>query len=177
MFVTGSPCATWTPAGPINLAAGAFQDFSCTFPVNTTVNWSADGQGTDWLGNPVPTGPGTPEHQQGTVAPAAIHIVKKTNGTANACPTGPIVAVGSTVTWTYEVTNPGEVPLSPTSSSPTTTPGVTRRPSRRVTPTTTASSTRPRHGLLGLRGGAPPASTTNIATVNGDRHRGDHTSR
>jgi hypothetical protein len=44
------------------------------------------------------------------VAPA-IAIVKKTNGTDNNSPTGPVVPVGSTVTWTYEVTNTGNVPL------------------------------------------------------------------
>jgi hypothetical protein len=35
-----------------------------------------------------------------------------TNGQDADTPTGPLVAVGSTVTWTYEVTNPGNVPLS-----------------------------------------------------------------
>ena len=92
------------PAGPFSLAPGAAHDFSCTFTVNSTVNWSADGQGTDSLGSPVPA---DGEHQQGSVAPAALTIVKKTNGTDNQCPT---VAVGSTVTWTYAVTNTGAVP-------------------------------------------------------------------
>ena len=41
-----------------------------------------------------------------------IQIVKLTNGTDNNSLTGPRVAVGSTVTWTYDVTNPGNVPLS-----------------------------------------------------------------
>jgi large repetitive protein len=36
-----------------------------------------------------------------------IQLVKLTNGTDNNAPTGPVVPVGSTVTWTYEVTNPG----------------------------------------------------------------------
>ena len=163
--VTGSPCATWTPAGPINLAAGAFQDFSCTFPVNTTVNWSADGHGTDSLGNPVPTGPGTPEHQQGTVAPAAIHIVKKTNGTANACPTGPVVAVGSTVTWTYEVTNPGEVPISNvvvTDNQPGVTPAFASGDTNndgKLDPTET--------WVFSATGIATAGQYSNVATVNG----------
>src|SRR4029078_4764117 len=41
----------------------------------------------------------------------AINIVKLTNGTDNDTPTGPVVQVGSTVTWTYIVTNPGNLPL------------------------------------------------------------------
>lgn len=40
-----------------------------------------------------------------------INLVKLTNGTDNNSPPGPIVAVGSTVTFTYIVTNPGDVPL------------------------------------------------------------------
>jgi hypothetical protein len=43
---------------------------------------------------------------------AAIEIVKLTNGTDNDTPTGPIVPVGSTVTWTYNVTNPGNEPIA-----------------------------------------------------------------
>ena len=42
----------------------------------------------------------------------AIALTKLTNGTNNNSPTGPIVPVGSTVTFTYVVTNPGDVPLS-----------------------------------------------------------------
>lgn len=38
-----------------------------------------------------------------------INIVKETDGTDNQCPN---ILVGSTVTWTYNVTNPGNVPLS-----------------------------------------------------------------
>ncbi|MGB5924805.1 MAG: hypothetical protein WBH01_01745 [Dehalococcoidia bacterium] len=48
----------------------------------------------------------------GSNGPAAINIVKKTNGTDNNSPTGPYVAVNSTVNWTYEVTNPGSVNLT-----------------------------------------------------------------
>ena len=45
-------------------------------------------------------------------AAPALTLVKRTNGTDNACPTGPVVPVGSTVTWTYEVTNTGNVTLT-----------------------------------------------------------------
>ncbi len=42
----------------------------------------------------------------------SISIVKKTNGTDNTSGTGPFVAVGSPVVWTYSVTNIGDVALS-----------------------------------------------------------------
>jgi hypothetical protein len=43
----------------------------------------------------------------------AINLVKLTNGTDNDTATRPrLVPVGSTVTFTYQVTNPGNVPLS-----------------------------------------------------------------
>ncbi|HYB93487.1 MAG TPA: SdrD B-like domain-containing protein, partial [Vicinamibacterales bacterium] len=41
-----------------------------------------------------------------------VAIVKKTNGTDHPTGPGPIVAVGSVVTWTYEVTNAGNVAVS-----------------------------------------------------------------
>ncbi|MCL4206074.1 MAG: hypothetical protein KJ000_26625, partial [Pirellulaceae bacterium] len=43
---------------------------------------------------------------------SAIHIEKATNGQDADTPTGPLVAAGSNVTWSYQVTNPGNVPLS-----------------------------------------------------------------
>ena len=50
-----------------------------------------------------------PAHHFG--AEASILIEKDTNGDDADTPTGPIVPVGSTVTWTYEVTNTSNVPL------------------------------------------------------------------
>jgi hypothetical protein len=41
-----------------------------------------------------------------------IDIIKYTNGEDANTPTGPVVAVGSTVTWTYVVTNDGNVDLT-----------------------------------------------------------------
>jgi hypothetical protein len=43
---------------------------------------------------------------------ASINLVKLTNGTDNNSAPGPFVPVGSTVTFTYVVTNPGTEPLS-----------------------------------------------------------------
>ncbi|HET6498021.1 MAG TPA: hypothetical protein VFH17_03100, partial [Coriobacteriia bacterium] len=42
----------------------------------------------------------------------AIAIEKHTNGQDADMPTGPVVPAGNTVTWTYYVTNPGNVPLA-----------------------------------------------------------------
>jgi hypothetical protein len=47
------------------------------------------------------------------VAPeAGLAIVKMTNGTDNNDPTGPYILVGDPVTWTYRVTNTGNVTLT-----------------------------------------------------------------
>ena len=45
-------------------------------------------------------------------APPALNVVKLTNGTENNAAPGPVVPAGSTVTFSYVVTNPGNVPLS-----------------------------------------------------------------
>ena len=44
-------------------------------------------------------------------AAPAIAIAKQTNGQTALTPPGPSVTIGSTVTWTYDVTNPGNEPL------------------------------------------------------------------
>ena len=50
-----------------------------------------------------------PSHYFG--AESVIHIEKSTNGEDADDPTGPLIPVGDPVTWTYEVTNPGNVPF------------------------------------------------------------------
>ncbi len=68
------------------------------------------------VGTP-PTGPDVtdsdPSHYFGIpIDMAVINIEKATNGVDADLPTGPFIPVGDTVTWTYVVTNPGNVPLS-----------------------------------------------------------------
>jgi Domain of unknown function DUF11 len=50
-----------------------------------------------------------PSHYFGTLS--AIDVEKSTNGVDADDPTGPRVPAGSPVTWTYAVTNPGNVPI------------------------------------------------------------------
>ena len=90
------------------------------------------------------------------LAQPRINIVKLTNGTDNNSPTGPVVPVGSTVTFTYIVTNSGNVPLSNLSvtddkgATPSTSP---------ATPTTTACLISPRPGPTPPAPPPSPAST------------------
>ncbi len=51
-----------------------------------------------------------PSHYIG--ADPQIDIEKATNGVDADSPTGPSIVIGDVVTWTYEVTNPGTVPVS-----------------------------------------------------------------
>jgi uncharacterized repeat protein (TIGR01451 family) len=63
---------------------------------------------------PIPVSDTNPSHYFGLLPDQvpAIEIKKYTNGEDADTPTGPFVEVGSTVTWTYVVSNTGEVPLS-----------------------------------------------------------------
>ena len=51
-----------------------------------------------------------PSHYYGVVS--EIHVEKFTNGVDADTPTGPNIPVGAPVTWTYQVTNPGNVRIT-----------------------------------------------------------------
>ncbi|HLW54852.1 MAG TPA: hypothetical protein VKW06_18600 [Candidatus Angelobacter sp.] len=75
----GGSCASFSPAS-VTLAAGASQDFTCTFTAAAGPNaWSALGHGTDSLGNPAPA---TNESQSGSVLGllSKLVVVKHTVG-------------------------------------------------------------------------------------------------
>ncbi|MDY0341319.1 MAG: lamin tail domain-containing protein, partial [Coriobacteriia bacterium] len=62
-----------------------------------------------------PTGPNVTGQDDETITATQapkLSLEKKTNGQDADAPTGPVVLVGSTVTWTYEVTNTGNVTLT-----------------------------------------------------------------
>ncbi|MBC7170730.1 hypothetical protein H5T54_07400, partial [Candidatus Bipolaricaulota bacterium] len=62
-----------------------------------------------------PSGPNVSDSDSDTqtlVGVPSIDIEKHTNGVDADSPTGPVVLVGSSVTWTYEVTNTGNVTLT-----------------------------------------------------------------
>ncbi len=100
----GGVCASFSPASVASLAVGAAQDFTCTFTAAAGANaWTADGVGTDSLGNPVPT---TNEHQSGSVN----GVAPSTSLTLKSAPTS--VEAGSTVTIVVTETNTGNGPLT-----------------------------------------------------------------
>jgi uncharacterized membrane protein len=66
--------------------------------------------GTPTLGPVTPVTDTNPSHYYGP--DPKIKLTKYTNGQDADTPTGPVVAVGSTVTWTYRITNTGNVTLT-----------------------------------------------------------------
>src|SRR5262249_39010691 len=88
--VGGGACTgLFTPAS-VTLAAGASQDFTCQFIAAAGANpWSADGQGTDPLGNPAPA---ANEHQEGSV----LAVSAATTLTIKSAPTS--IEAGQTAT-------------------------------------------------------------------------------
>ena len=69
---------------------------------------NATATGTPPVGNPVSDS--DPSHYFGSAV--AIHIEKYTNGEDADAPTGPLIAAGGSVTWTYNVTNTGGLNLT-----------------------------------------------------------------
>jgi uncharacterized repeat protein (TIGR01451 family) len=102
----------------------------------------------------------------------AINVVKLTNGTDNNAAPGPFVPVGSTVTFTYTVTNPGDVTLqSITITHDNGTPGT---PGDDVTPGYVSGDTNTNGQLettetwtYSATRSATPGQHTNTATVSG----------
>ncbi len=90
------------------LAVGA--DMTCTATGTSVAGQYANVGTVTGLGPAGQVVTGTdPSHYFGTVS--AIHIEKSTNGQdADAAP-GVLIPVGNPVTWTYAVTNPGNVPI------------------------------------------------------------------
>ena len=94
---------TWTYTASTTATAGQYEN------TGTVTGNPVDEQGTDIPGLTDQTDSDIDHHFGAT---AGVNIVKLTNGTDNNSPTGPVVPVGSTVTFTYIVTNSGNVPLA-----------------------------------------------------------------
>src|SRR5205807_2624811 len=96
------PGETWVFTASGTAIAGQYSNVGTTTGTGTSSN--------------SPVTATNPDHYFG--ATPAVQIVKLTNGTNNdnppvaGTPDGPIVPVGSTVTWTYNVTNPSTDPFS-----------------------------------------------------------------
>jgi uncharacterized repeat protein (TIGR01451 family) len=114
----------------------------------------------------------------GTQTPR-LTIVKKTNGTDNNTAPGPNLTVGTTVTWTYQVTNNGNVTLTnvtvtdnkfaAANISCTGTPGgsnviATLVPGQSVTCTATGVAVAGQYTNIGSVSGNPPTGTAATAT-------------
>ena len=84
-----------------------------TYSANGTAQPGQYSNVSDVAGTPPTGGPVTdedPSHYFGAVP--EIDIEKATNGQDADSPTGPTIRVGDLVTWTYVVTNPGDLALS-----------------------------------------------------------------
>jgi len=101
----GGDCASFSPAS-VTLAAGADQDFTCTFTAaadGTDASWTADGKGTDSLGAAAPD---EGEHQEGTIT-----VIKPSTSLAlKSAPTK--VHADDTITIVVTETNTGDDALT-----------------------------------------------------------------
>ncbi len=141
------------------LAAG--ESMTCTANGTATAG-QYDNLGTA-TGTP-PAGPPVddedPSHYFG--ADASIDIEKATNGADADSPTGPFIAVGSTVNWTYEVENTGNVALTNVSVTDdqgvtVTCPQDTLAAGESMTCTANGTATAGQYDNLGTATGTPPA--------------------
>jgi hypothetical protein len=88
--------------------SGSYHSISVSQSAEAAHRAHGDGK----VGDKVPASPTQVFDQNCQPAGPAVELVKSTNGDdANTAP-GPTVQVGSTVTWTYRVTNTGTVPLT-----------------------------------------------------------------
>jgi hypothetical protein len=125
-----------------------------------------------------PTGPNVtasnPDNYFGS-APA-ISIIKKTNGTDNNSAPGPTIPVGSTVTWTYIVTNTGNVPLTNVAVTDDkigaiTCPATTLAAGATMTCTKTGTAVAGQYTNIGTATGTPPTGP-NVTASNPDNYFG-----
>jgi hypothetical protein len=155
------------------LAIGA--NMTCT-KTSTAVAGQYTNIGTA-TGTP-PSGPSVtasnPDNYFGSAA--AISILKKTNGTNNDVAPGPTVAVGSTVTWTYLVTNTGNVPLTGVAVTDNkvgaiSCPATTLAVGASMTCTKTGTAVAGQYTNIGTVTGTPPAGS-NVTASNPDNYFG-----
>ena len=95
------------------------------------------------------------------MADPAITIEKLTNGVDAFVPPGPIIPVGSTVTWTYKVTNTGDVTLDPVTVSDdqgvtVTCPKTTLAQGESMTCTGSGTAVAGQYGNIGTATATPP---------------------
>jgi hypothetical protein len=105
VFVSGGGACSGnvSPSTSTTLAAGAYQDYTCTFTAVTGANaWSLSGHGTDELNNPVPTGNGTPEYQSGSVSGLLSNLILVKN----------TVGGNGTFTFSESPEGPGSFPVT-----------------------------------------------------------------
>ena len=105
-----------------------------------------------------------------------VTIVKKTNGTDNDAAPGPTVAVGSTVTWTYLVTNTGNVTLNPVTVTDDkvgaiTCPQTSLASGASMTCTKTGTAVAGQYTNIGTVTGTPPTGS-NVTASNPDNYLG-----
>jgi uncharacterized repeat protein (TIGR01451 family) len=127
---------------PVTLLPGGFAIFTAVAQISPSATGSLTN--TASVFGLTDTNPGNNTATDTDILGApAIQIVKFVNGEDADMLTGPLVAAGSTVTFTYVVTDTGPVPLSNVVVSDD---KLAPSPASPATPTTTACSTRPRPG-------------------------------